>query len=268
VKDLPGTIKAFLIRDATIAVSYRLDFGLKMLSILLYVVVLYYISDLVGESPIFQDYDGGYFAFSVIGLTLLSYSYTGFRAFSSAIRREQMMGTLEAMLMTPARISAIVIASSVWSFFWATITAVSIVATAALLFEIPIQGNIPLAVAVLLLTTLVFACLGVISASFVMSFKRGDPIGFFLGTISLVLGGVFYPVDKLPEEARVLSKFLPITHGLEGLRGIMLQGQGLSEVLPQIMVLLAFAAVGFPLSLFCFQRAVFRAQREGTLVQY
>ena len=268
MKDLPGTLKAFLIRDATIAVSYRLDFGLKMLSILLYVVVLYYVSDLVGESQTFQDYEGGYFAFSVIGMTLLSYSYTGFSAFSKAIRREQMMGTLEAMLMTPARISAIVVASSVWSFFWATITAVSIVATAALLYEIPIQGNIFLAAAVLLLTTLVFACLGVISASFVMTFKRGDPLGFFLGTISLVIGGVFYPVDKLPEQARILSNLLPITHGLEGLRGILLQGRSLPEILPQIAVLLAFAAAGLPLSLFCFKRAVRRAQREGTLVQY
>ena len=179
-----------------------------------------------------------------------------------------MTGTLEAMLMTPAKVSAIVIASSVWSFLMATVTAVAVIATAAVFFEIPIKGSILLAAAVLLLTILVFACLGVVSASFVMVFKRGDPVAYFLGALSIVFGGVFFPVDLLPSWMKTISFLLPITYGLDGLRGILLEGRGLSDLIPQVSVLLGFACAGLPVSLFCFKKAVLRAQREGTLVQY
>jgi ABC-2 type transport system permease protein len=101
-----------------------------------------------------------------------------------------------------------------------------------------------------------------------MIFKRGDPVGFLLGTVGIFLGGVFFPVSELPVPVQAVSYMLPITHGNMAFREIMLQGKPLAEVASQIFILAAFAAVFIPLSLFCFRKAVNRAQREGTLVQY
>jgi len=267
VKETARTIFAFLARDARLAVSYRLDFGLRLLSVLLTVLVLFFISRLVGEKPEFASFQG-YLPFAAIGLALMSYFQTGFRGFSGAIRNEQVMGTLEALLMTPAKLSTIVVASSAWSFFWATLTSAIVIIFSSVLYDIHLQGNLFLAALVLFLTFLIFASLGVISASFIMVFKRGDPLGFLFGTVSMLLGGVFYPVEDLPSWLRKVSMALPITHGLSALRAVLLQGEPLDEILPQLLILFCFAAVGIPLSFFCLKRAVLRARAEGTLVQY
>ncbi len=260
-------VRAFLIRDALMETSYRLDFGFRILSIVLTITVFSFIAKLVGENAAFDEY-GGYFPFAAVGLALMSYFQTGFKGFATAIRNEQMMGTLEALLMTPARVSTIVIASSTWSFFWATVTAAIYLVTASLLYDIELQGNLLLAGVILLLTIMIFSSMGVISASFVMVFKRGDPVGFFFGALSMLLGGVFIPVDKLEPWMQKISFILPITYGAEGLRSILLKGESLSAILPQITVLLVFVCISVPVSLFCFKKAVLRAQREGTLVQY
>lgn len=259
--------RAFIVRDALMAVSYRMDFVLRILSIVLTLVALYFVSRLVGEKAAFDDY-GGYYPFAVIGLAMMSFFYTGYRGFSNAIRAEQMMGTLEAMLMTPARISFIVLASSIWGLLWATLTALIYITAATIFYGIELHGNIFHAFLILFLTTLIFAGLGIISASFILVFKRGNPMGLFFGAFSMLLGGVFFPVNELPSWLQKISYILPITHGLDGLRNILLKGQALSDVLPQIVFLMIFAGISVPLSLFCFKKALSIAKRGGTLVQY
>ncbi len=261
------TLYAFLVRDARIALSYRLQFIFQFVVVVVTVFILYFVSQLIRVTPTLEQY-GGYLPFAIIGLAVSSYFQTGFSSFAGAIRNEQMAGTLEALLMTPTRIPTIVIASSVWDFLWATAVAVTYLLTAQMVLGIDLQGNGALAFALLVLTTLIFASLGVISASFVMVFKRGDPIGLVIGSVSTLLGGVFYPVSALPEWVQTISHLLPITYGLEALREVLLRGATFSGVWRDVLVLVIFAAVFVPLSLLCFKKAVARAKREGSLLQY
>lgn len=267
MKHLGRTLYAFLLRDARIALSYRLQFLFQFVVVVFTVLILYFISQLIRATPALEEY-GGYLPFAAVGLAVSSYFQTGFSSFAGAIRNEQMAGTLEALLMTPTRIPVIVIASSVWDFFWATAVAITYLVTAQVLLGIHLQGSWTLALALLFLTTLIFASLGVISASFVMVFKRGDPIGLVIGSLSTLLGGVFYPVSALPPWVQTISHLLPITYGLQGLRDVLLRGATLAAVWRDLLVLLAFAAVLVPLSLLCFKKAVTRAKREGSLLQY
>jgi ABC-2 type transport system permease protein len=259
--------RAYLFRDVSMARSYRLDFGLRLLSVLLAVVAFFYVSRVIGDKPEFAAY-GGYQPFVVIGFTLMIYWQTALKGFGGAVRNEQMMGTLESVLMTPARLSTIVVGSSLWAFVGATLTAVVLNLSSALLYDFSLKGSLPLALLIMVLTTVTCACLGVISASFIMVFKRGDPLGFFIGALFTLLGGVFFPVDVLPSWLQKLSLLLPITHGNDALRSVLLLGKGFQDVLPQLVVLSVFAALGVPLSLICFKKAVFCAKRDGTLVQY
>ena len=105
-----------------------------------------------------------------------------------------------------------------------------------------------------------------------MVFKRGDPFAVLLGAGTALFSGVFYPKEMLEDElggaGSALSAINPSTHGLEGIRSILIQGKSFSEVQPQLLVLLGFLAVLLPLSLWIFSRAVRRAKREGSLIQY
>jgi ABC-2 type transport system permease protein len=110
--------------------------------------------------------------------------------------------------------------------------------------------------------------MGVLSASFVMVFKRGDPIGPLVSVMFFLLGGVIYPVKVLPGWLEVISFLLPITHAVSALRAILLQGHGFAHVAGHLLVLLGYAVLLVPLSLFAFSAAVRRATRDGTLLQF
>jgi ABC-2 type transport system permease protein len=129
-------------------------------------------------------------------------------------------------------------------------------------------GNWAGALLVLMLTTITFSSLGVISAAFTMVFKRGDPVHLFVGGISFLLGGVIFPVSEMPGWLQAVARLLPITHGLDGMRALLLQGRPLGAVGTQLLILTLFVALSLPLSLLCFQKAVNIARRDGTLLHY
>ena len=260
-------IKAFFVRDASLALSYPLDFVLKMISMVMSVFALFFISEFVKIPEINDDY-GNYMAFAIVGLFVAAVTQTGFGVFSSAIRGEQTMGTLESVMMTPTRLSQILVGSASWSYMWAVIPALFMLLIGWAFFDVTLQGNLLVVLFLLILTALNFCAVGVLSASFIMVFKRGDPMGFFVGSLSMLLGGVFYPVSRLPEWMQVLANFLPITHGLIAVREILLKGASVTSVLPQIGILIIFTVLSVPLSLVVFKKAVRHAQREGTLLHY
>jgi len=258
---------AYLARDAAISTSYRLDFALRLGSMFFFITILYFVSQFIGASPALDRY-GGYMPFAAVGMALASFFQSGFTSFSSAVRNEQMTGTLEAVLLTPARLPAIVLGSSLWSFAWGLLTILIYLGAVRLLFNVHFQGSWPAAAALVVFTTLVFSCLGVISASFTMAFKRGDPLPIFVSALSTLFGGVYFPVEVLPRSLQHISHLLPITYGLRGLREVLLRGESFADVMPEIGILLLFAAVTLPLSAWCFARAVRHARREGSLLVY
>jgi ABC-2 type transport system permease protein len=110
--------------------------------------------------------------------------------------------------------------------------------------------------------------LGIIAASFIMVLKRGDPVTWVFGTLTNLLSGVFYPVGVMPEWMQFLSNFLPVTYALRAMRLALLQNASFSELLPDILILLAFCIVLLPASLVAFRYAVRRARDDGSLTHY
>lgn len=260
-------IKAFWIRDAIIATSYRLSFTFQVLSLFLGLIGFYFFSKLVGNQSPVSIY-GGFLPFTIIGTVMTAYFMTGFSSFSSAIQSERSTGTLEYVLLTPTKIHKVLFASSAWDFCWCTISAFVVITVANLFFGIRLQGNILLAILVLFLTTVFFTCLGILSASFVMVFRRGDPLKYFVGILTYTLGGVTFPISLFPIWMQKISNLLPVTHGLYALREILLLGKSFIDIWPQILVLIIFIAIFLPMSLWVFKCSVNIARREGSLLHY
>lgn len=260
--------RAFVIRDFQLAVSYRLAFFLRVLTILIVVTIAYYISRIfVGKGNLFSDWRDPLAAW-ITGLAVLNYFMTNFSSLANAVRLEQLQGTLESVLMTPISVPGLIVASSTLDFIEATLYSSLYLVFGAIFFNVTYEGSYLLAFLILILTTLVFASLGILSASFAMVFKKGDPIAVLLGTSTAVFSGVFFPPQLLPESMQKVSKILPATYGLEAIRGVLLENNGLAETRGPILTLLTFLAVLLPISLWVFSRAVRRAKREGSLIQY
>jgi len=265
-------IWAFVARDWRLELSYRMQFFLRIVSILIVVTTLFFVSKIFTgfADPRFAQWRDPLAAW-LTGLAVLNYFMTGFSSLANAIRQEQVQGTLESVLMTPISVPTVIVASSAWDFVQATFFSFLYLFFGWLFFNVHYQGNFLLALAFLLLTTVVLSCLGILSASFAMVFKRGDPFGIFLGTGSALFSGVFFPTQLNGQYAgrvAAISRLLPPTYGLDGIRRVLIEGQGLAQVREPLISLMLFLVVLLPLSLWVFARAVRRAKREGSLIQY
>lgn len=266
-------VRAFVVRDFQLAVSYRLQFIFQVLQVLFAVTTLFFISKIFtgGVVTRYSQWRDPLAAW-IIGLAFLNYFMTGFSSLANAIRQEQMQGTLEGVLMTPVSVPTFIASSSAYDFVSATFFSALYLLFGWLFCGVEYQGNYLLALAFLVGTTLVLASLGILSASFAIVFKRGDPFSILLATSSTLFSGVFFPTQLIDEYAGSIvgkiPRFLPFTYGLDGLRRVLIDGQTFGEVREPLFILLAFLVVLFPFSVWVFARALRRAKREGSLIQY
>src|SRR5260370_20799238 len=189
---------AFVARDWRLELSYRMQFFLRILSILIVVTTLLFISKIFAgfTDPRFEQWRDPLAAW-LTGLAVLNYFMTGFSSLANAIRQEQMQGTLESVLLTPINVPTVIAASSAWDFVQATFFSFLYLFFGWLFFDVHYKGNFLLALFFLILTTSLLASLAILSASFAMVFKRGDPFAIFLGTGSALFSGVFFPTQLL-----------------------------------------------------------------------
>jgi ABC-2 type transport system permease protein len=267
---------AFIRRDLLIEMSYRSAFVFQFVGVFVSVGIWYFLSDVFhGVAPNIKGVEGGdYFPFILVGIAFYQYLTVALTAFASRVRNEQLTGTLEAMLVSPTRTSTLILASSLWDFFFTSFRVVVYLAAGvgvAWLAGHPItihaSGVVP-SIVILALTILAFCGIGIIVASGVIYLKRGESINAFVISASALVGGVFYPTETLPQWLSSLSSLLPITYALRGIRRALLSGATLGDLLPELQVLLLFVALLVPLGLLVFRWALRGARRDGTLVQY
>lgn len=267
-------IRAFVVRDFQLALSYRVEFFIRIVWILGITTTFYFISRIFAGFPLakYEQWQNPLTAW-LTGMAMLNYFMVGFSALANAIRQEQMQGTLESVLLTPINVPTVIISSSAWSYVDATFNSFLYLFFGWAFFDVQYQGNLFLALAFLILTTLSLASVGILSASFAMVFKRGDPFAILLGAGTALFSGVFYPKEMLQESlgatpGKFLSYINPSTHGLDGIRGVLIQGKTFAEVQWSFFILVAFLVVLLPFSLVVFSRSIRRAKREGSLIQY
>jgi len=261
----------FVWRDFVNDASYKFAFVMQFINIFISTSIYFFLSKLLGNvgQSYLEPYGGNYFAFALIGIAFYSYLGVSMGSLTETIRRGQMLGTLEALLVTQTEIPTIILSSSIYSFMWASIRVAVYLIFGAFVFGVNLSNtNLAGAFIVLLLTIISFGSLGIISASFIMVLKKGDPVSWLFTAISGLLGGLYYPVSVLPDWLQKLSYLLPVTHALEGMRLAVLKGYSIMQLLPYILALLVFSIIMIPLSILIFTFAVRKAKTDGTLTQY
>jgi len=262
--------KATFVRDMWTATSYRAGFLLTFGGSILNILSVFFLANAFGHNVALppERYGGSYFGFAVVGVAFSSFMAVGLTGIGSRIREGQTMGTLELMLLSPNRLGVLLFSSSLWGHAQALVTLlVYLLAGVALGMDLG-RANVPMAVLSVALAVVAFNALGLISASFVIVIKQGNPVSLVVGLASALLGGVLYPTSVLPDWLRVIGQFLPLTHALELIRGSILAGQGLAELWQPLLSLAALTAVLLPVGLWACSRAVHIAQTDGSLAQY
>jgi ABC-2 type transport system permease protein len=267
----PRLFQAFLRRDFYTEISYRLAFLMGIGGIFFRAFLFYFLAVFIGDAaaPLLPQYNGDYFAFVLIGIAFGSYFGTGLTGFANALRQAQTTGTLEAMLMTPTSVSLIIVGSAVWSYAYTTFRVLVYLLIGTLLLGLNLgNANYLAALFSLILSIIAFASIGIITASVIMVIKRGDPITALFGNLANIIGGVFYPIEILPHWLQIIANLLPITYALRAMRLSLLTGATWRELAPDLLALLIFCLILFPISLLLFRYAVNRARLDGSLTHY
>ena len=256
-------------RDLVIELSYPFNFVLRYAQAFFWCLTLFFIAKLVRQPPELARYQGDYFGFALIGVSVSTVVGVALGGFGRSVTDEQKAGTLELLLATPIRVATLMTGSVVVPFAMAILQIGIYLLAGWTLFGLDLDpGGLLLMVPLLLLGLIVFGTFGVLSAAFVVLTKRGDPFTVLLTQMSTLVAGAIFPVAVLPGAVQALAKVLPAFYVLHGLRETLLLGAGLGDIAGDLAALAAFAVVLIPLSVWVFSRALAAARVTGTLGNY
>lgn len=190
-------------------------------------------------------------------------------SFSNRIRAEQTQGTLEAILLTPTKISTILFSLGLWNLLFATLDLAIYIGLGIFLFKISFAHiNILSTLVILFLTIISFSGLGILSTSFIMIFKRGNPAGWMISSLEGLIGGVYFPITILPAWLQFLARFFPITYAIRAVELAVYRGYAINQLTKEIGFLLLFSLLLLPLALVSFKYSLKKAKFDGSLTHY
>jgi ABC-2 type transport system permease protein len=159
--------------------------------------------------------------------------------------RERTQGTLEKLMASPLSRSEMVSGYILGFSLFAMIQSATTLLVVVFAFGVPMRGNPLLAFAIVLL----LAAGALVLGSFLSNFARGEfQVVQFIPIViipQIVLSGVFWPLQSIPEFLRPLSYILPLTYSSEALRAVMLKGASILQILPDLLFLSGFIVLMF-----------------------
>jgi ABC-2 type transport system permease protein len=266
-----GKIGAFLRRDALVALSYRAAFAGDIIQIGMQLLMFALVAQVVDERklPAYGGVRTHYLEFVVVGLTLTLISGTMLIRVSTAIRQEQLIGTLEALLTTPTRMVTLQVGTVALDALQIPLRIATLVALASLLMGLDLQpsGALPALVVLMAFTPFVWG-LGLVSAGAMVTFRRGTAVlGAFVTGVGLA-SGVYFPLDVLPPWVADLAAANPFAIAITALREALIGGAGWGAIGGDVLLLAPLSAAMLLLGTIAFHAGVAREYRNGSLGLY
>ena len=157
-----------------------------------------------------------------------------------AVTRERERGTMEGLLATPALPLEVMTGKIVPYIFVGYVQVTVILLAARMLFQVPMVGSLLLLYASALSFIAATLAVGITMSTLARNQLQAMQMSFFYFLPSLLLSGFMFPFRGMPEWAQVIGQALPLTHFLRVLRGILLKGNGVADVWPNIWPILLF----------------------------
>jgi ABC-2 type transport system permease protein len=190
---------------------------------------------------------------AVLGLVVFFFTFI---MAAISFLRERTQGTLEKFMVSPLSrleiVSGYLVGFSLFTFIQSATTLIVVV----FLFGVPMMGNPLIAFTIILLLGAGATALGAFFSNFA---KSEFQVVQFIPIVILpqvVLTGVWWPLQSIPDFIRPVSYLLPMTYSSEALRMVMLKNASLPDVLPDIVALGAFFVLVFVAATFMLKREI------------
>lgn len=173
-----------------------------------------------------------------------------------AMTRERERGTMENLLATPA-LPIEVMTGKIVPYVMIGLTQATLILLAArYIFAVPFIGSLPLLYAVILLFIAANLTLGITFSSVARNQLQAMQMTFFFFLPSILLSGFMFPFRGMPRWAQFIGEALPLTHFVRLVRGILLKGNGWTEMWPNIWPLVIFMLIVMGVGLKLYRRTL------------
>ncbi len=240
------------------------------------IAIYYFLSLQVQPSQLeSRGYGTSYLAFSLIGVAFANYLWFCINRISHAMQDEIREGTFETIASSPIKMHSYLFGQAGRGFLVGLYYMVGALAVGVFGFNAPLHFE----PAVLLTSTLVLIVmvvshlgLGILVAGVVLVYKQADPATFMLSLFMEFFAGALFPLQLLNNypALAIASELMPYTYALDAMRKSLIQGATLAnqDILLDLAILLAYAAILLPLGLWSFRVGFDRIRSEGTTSVY
>jgi ABC-2 type transport system permease protein len=195
-------------------------------------------------------------SYIVPGLVGLLLSITLIVITSMAIVRERERGTLEQLVVTPITKTALMLGKITPFALVGYVQMTVILTLGRVLFDIPLRGSLPLLYVMSAAFIVANLGLGLFVSTVAQTQAQAMQMSFMFMLPNILLSGYMFPREAMPEAAQWIGSFLPLTHYLKILRGILLREAGMDALWKEALILLGFAVGVITLSVRRFSKTV------------
>ncbi|ULX54589.1 nodulation protein NodJ [Cupriavidus taiwanensis] len=198
-----------------------------------------------------------YIAFLAAGTTASSVMMSAsFESMYSAFSRMHVQRTWEAIMHAPLTLGDVVLGEIAWAASKAVLSGLAIMLVAGALGYAQMPGAL-LALPVIVLAGIAFAALAMIVTALAPSYDFFMFYQTLVMTPMLLLSGVFFPLEQLPEGVQAAAKALPLAHAVALIRPLML-GRPVDAAGLHLAVLAAYAVAALVVCLVLLRRRLLR----------
>ncbi len=163
---------------------------------------------------------------------------------SISIVREKERGTMEVLLVSPVRPLTIIIAKAVPYLVLAFAILIVILLMARYVLDVPLAGSLFWIIAISTLYILLALSLGLL----ISSVARTQLVALLLSAMVLLmpvvmLSGMMFPVESMPKILQWIAAVVPPRYYIDAMRKLMIMGVGIGEVMKEVTILAAMAAL-------------------------
>ncbi|VAW95913.1 Domain of unknown function / Efflux ABC transporter, permease protein [hydrothermal vent metagenome] len=173
---------------------------------------------------------------------------------SAAIVRESERGNMEMLITTPVKPLELMLGKIIPYMFIGAIQVTIILGLGYLLFDVPVFGSLWLLSGVTFLFIAASLTLGLVISTFAKNQLQSMQMTIFVLLPSILLSGFMFPYEGMPEAAQYIAEFLPATHFIRLIRGVVLRDAAMIDLTTDIYWLILFTLAGLALASLRFKK--------------
>ena len=264
-------VPAFARRDFLVLMSYRVAFVTDVLFILAQALLFSFLARIVDPARL-PDYGGsasGYMEFVMIGVIVTMVAGLLLQRVATAIRQEQMQGTLETLLTSPTSPATVQAGCIAFDALLVPVRMAVLLAATAIIFGLKFDagGIVPAMLVFAAFVPFVWG-IGLVGAGGTLTFRRGGEFAAVAMTVLGLFSGAFFPLELLPGWIQALATVNPLAIALEAIREALIGGAGWSAIRGDVLALIPLSACAMLAGAAAFRAALARELRHGTLGLY